>query len=504
MKASERAAEYLHDAIAVRAPAERLPPLRSMATACGVSYPTMQAAVRRLCMKGLLVSRQGSGVVVSGGNSPERKLLGSPQWKWERVAQRLRRLIVTGALPPGQPLSSLKSMRLEFGVGYQTLMRALQSLADEGLLVSHARTYRVTSPVAGEGQGTVVLILRGGPDGEVVFPSPRSQDNFRDMEIACARAGVHLALVTFSVSTDSRHSPTGHHDILSGRARNTTLLGYVVWTSSIPSHVLSDIAGMLVRTGLPIALFDEGEDSGTRGGFGPHCRHFLTAHDSRAGEHMADFLVGLGHTRVLFVSAHDGIIWSEARREGMRRAFGTGARLYRHPVPSPAPPGDDGSVRDLIHFLNHDADPSVRARFASVTQTFVRHEEDLRVFHGNNMSRVRHASVLPHAWAVTEREGITAWAAENDQLALEAMAFLVRRGVRVPQDISVAGFDDSPAGRAEGLTSYSFSGRAYVNAMLNHVLGMQSPVRSRGTVVLDGVVMARNTTARIALHDRKP
>jgi DNA-binding LacI/PurR family transcriptional regulator len=51
------------------------------------------------------------------------------------------------------------------------------------------------------------------------------------------------------------------------------------------------------------------------------------------------------------------------------------------------------------------------------------------------------------------KHGVTAVACIRDRLALEALEYLRGRGSRIPQDISVTGFDDTHQGRYAGLTS---------------------------------------------------
>ncbi len=48
---------------------------------------------------------------------------------------------------------------------------------------------------------------------------------------------------------------------------------------------------------------------------------------------------------------------------------------------------------------------------------------------------------------------VTAVIAASDLLALAAIDVAQERGLRVPQDLSVVGFDDIPAARAAGLTT---------------------------------------------------
>jgi len=117
--------------------------------------------------------------------------------------------------------------------------------------------------------------------------------------------------------------------------------------------------------------------------------------------------------------------------------------------------------------------------------------------------------VLPLLQAAFGEGGATAWVAADDDTALPCLDFLESHGVRVPDDISVAGFDDSLDGFMRGLTTYNYVGPAYVRAMLRHVLSPGSP-ESGGSgncpVELPGVVVPRHTTgpARRSPHSLSP
>ena len=64
-------------------------------------------------------------------------------------------------------------------------------------------------------------------------------------------------------------------------------------------------------------------------------------------------------------------------------------------------------------------------------------------------------------------------------------------GVEVPDDISVAGFDDSIAALMFGLTTYNFNGAGAARAMLSHIL---NPLPVTGVTEIPGAVVERRTT----------
>jgi LacI family transcriptional regulator len=87
----------------------------------------------------------------------------------------------------------------------------------------------------------------------------------------------------------------------------------------------------------------------------------------------------------------------------------------------------------------------------------------------------------------------------NDAIAWPCVTLLRSRGVRVPQDICVAGFDDTLESFLNGLTSYNFNSEGAAQGMLNHILAPpRGPTRGRRQRVAEvpGFVSLRATTGR--------
>lgn len=88
--------------------------------------------------------------------------------------------------------------------------------------------------------------------------------------------------------------------------------------------------------------------------------------------------------------------------------------------------------------------------------------------------------------------GATAWIAANDLCALQVMDWLQEKGVKVPSEVSLAGFDDTAEALRADLTSYRFASDSMARAMIGQILNA-----SRGAAVMrhEGVVVARGSTA---------
>jgi DNA-binding LacI/PurR family transcriptional regulator len=105
--------------------------------------------------------------------------------------------------------------------------------------------------------------------------------------------------------------------------------------------------------------------------------------------------------------------------------------------------------------------------------------------------------LLPALDRLFARARPTALVCATDIEGLVCLDYLENRGLRVPRDVAVVGFDDSIEASMWRLTSYSFGEPALVRAMMMHLLGMgwvRSHRSRTGRTVVPGHVVERETS----------
>ncbi|MFK0007010.1 LacI family DNA-binding transcriptional regulator [Paenarthrobacter sp. NPDC090520] len=162
---------------------------------------------------------------------------------------------------------------------------------------------------------------------------------------------------------------------------------------------------MLARTWVPTVV------AGWRQGV-PAGADLITNDDDLGGAMATNHLLHLGHTRIGHLSGHDGA--SAHRRAGFRRAMETA--------------GADAVVAES----------------------------------GGTSEEDGYASAC---WLLDHHPDTTAIFAANDTMALGAFAALKARGLSVPSDVSVIGYDNSPLAKSRYLDLTSIDNRSDVVGM---------------------------------------
>jgi DNA-binding LacI/PurR family transcriptional regulator len=198
---------------------------------------------------------------------------------------------------------------------------------------------------------------------------------------------------------------------------------------------------MLARTWVPTVV------AGWRKGV-PTGADLITNDDDGGGGVAADHLLALGHTRIGHLSGSDGA--SAHRRAGFRsRILESGLELRLA--------GEAGGT-------------SEEDGYAAACQLLERYPDTTAIF------------------------------AANDTMAVGAFAAIKARGLRVPGDISVVGYDNSPLAKSRYLNITSVDNRSdVVGTDVAHRLlaRIEDPAMKPRRTLIDPVLVVRNTTARV-------
>lgn len=314
-----------------------------------------------------------------------------------QITNELRRRIVTGQYGGGHRLPPERELQEEFGVSRLTVAKALSPLVDDGLL---SRT---------RGRGTFVMaqtpggpiqagqIRRSGAPGTrgnvIKYISPGHSRSFPSMRDDVL-FGLHRVLdqAGYHVSVDFYANLDEHLQCLV-KSEDTQIAGIVLWP--LPHEKTVQAVTKLGEQGVPLVLIDT---------FLPEidCDYVVT--DNIAGAAMmVHHLAGLGHKRISYIGV------DERRTSLVDRMSG----FFRGMVEAGLPISERSVVRVA-------SDTSVSSSNAAL---------------GKALNELLEAPDAP-----------TAVFASHDFLAIAIQGLLRERGLRVPQDLTVVGYDGIEAG----------------------------------------------------------
>lgn len=487
---------------------QRLPTTVDLARRFGVSVSTMSKAVRYLTLQGELEASPRAGIRISRTANTGQPPPDSPpprRRRWQQLCVQVERDLLCGTLCRQGELPPVTELSRRFGVNYRTMRKVLDTLVERGELYPYQRTYRIHSPSSSRPLDTVVLIAASDREGGLRQYSPRTADTMRELETECSRSGVALVTIPWrraAAGLDGAASPDRHLDSFLG---DSPAVGFMVWTAGLDRAGVRRVVAHIAHAGRPAAVLEEDDDlpPQRRSRAQAGSRVYVAADCVSGGALTARYLLSLGHRRIAFISPVHGSSWSQRRLAGVEEAC-TQADLpttvSRHVLPE---------FRFRTQFLTEDT----RQRHAverlldhaaahppltdDITVDTIR---DLRAFVMPAMkSRLLHQKLLPLLDSAS-RSKATAWVCATDEVAIEALTYVRNRGLRVPRDISVMGFDDSFEAFTAGLTSYSFNTASAVRPMLDFLLRPRTsrPSRSATPVTIRGFVNVRTTTGACA------
>lgn len=495
--AQEKALVHLRTAIRQLSDAgqKRLPTVHVLAEEAGVSPLTMLRAVRRLRDQGVVTVSHGRGIRLAEPNPPfpaEPREARPRLSRWAEVRAHIEADIVAGRYSRGAVLPAPKQLRHELGVSHRTLKRALDGLVESGILVPFRRTYRIASIARpASSRDRVLLAAPLEQSGAMHFPNSRSQELFLAIERECSRRNLAVSLVD-----------VGQPDMVRRMRREPSrILGSIVWALGLGQDAVRQFLAPLAVLGPSAALMEVVYPERRQVVASFRQAHlFSIANSPLSGRTVGTFLRALGHRSIVYIAPIFKDSWTRNRLQGLRETFeGDGRRVVAvtrdRLAEDDTPEGIRGRYRQAMDTLQaFTGGPTATPCLGPLHEALQQSPSIL--FHAYSQQFL-YATLTPLFEEALTHADATAWVAHNDVVGLKAMEFLRERGISVPRDISVVGFDNRPEASAAGLTSYDHNGSGLVRAMLDCILGgplWSRTHRSRGDIEVPGSVIERAST----------
>jgi len=446
---------------------KRLPPVRELATRWQVSPTQVQHVLTQARQRGWIVTRDRSGSWPAGA-APAPSLPSRHPNAWT-LAETIRESVRAGYWGSGEKLPSPKMLASQQDVHPTTMRKALQALVADGTLDRQGRTWSVARPRFQRPRQPVLWCIGArDTDGGLRLGSDREWEFWREIQSEAMRNG----LQTLHLAWKGRLPRLAHKPL--GAILST-------WHLENPYPLLS----ALHRAKLPTAIWLENPHLTSHhiSQPSPWLGYHDMAYGKEAGTMLGKHSVVRRHERIAWISPFHGAEWSRNRLAGLRQALPENISL--HPALGPwisewdfqTSVWHEDKIRKGVHWKGmglEDQDPElIRPMVEAI---------------GLNRLFEQFSPALEAALAAD----CTLWIASSDRIALKCLDWLAARGIAVPEDLALIGFDDTREAFRRGLTSFRFDAQAMARAMVRQVL--MPGKQGRGTIHYQGTLVVRAST----------
>ncbi|MBD3421468.1 MAG: GntR family transcriptional regulator [Chitinivibrionales bacterium] len=490
-----------------------LPALHRLASQAGVAPVTMLKAAAFLRERGIITGGQGRRYrvaahgkeriarvmhVLETGEAGFGPLHAMAAW---HVGQAIERDIDAGVYDSAAPLPLLKELIARYDTSYYTLRKALTDLVSRGRLVRHKSGYAVAkSSVAHSGISITFLVLGHEKAGGLMLP-PLAHQFLGALEAECSRSRLDLITVGYLV-----YRGTKKFELWSPRegiidfADLDTSIGHILFVTALDPS-LGALLKWLASAKRPIAVIDiAGSERLPETLHGANAMINSNVIGPEPGRGVGEYLISCGHRCIAWISPFHAAGWSHARLEGLQslcRARGIGISSFVHEFPAEMNMFYEekalqmaryADLRKAFQIWRKKADPGA----AGALDALFSYDIPRRI-----LPRWRWRTLLDELFehALADRR-CTAWVCANDDVAVAALDFCTKRGVKVPGRISIVGFDGTVEALQHGITSYNFDMCAHARLALNFVLGRRTAAADESMSRVPGLIIERSSTAR--------
>lgn len=448
----------------------RLPSIRALAATWSVSPRTVQLAVGLAVQQGLLETRPGSGIWAKG--RLPKLAPPAPKLNAARLAQQLADEIQSGKHESNHPLPSPKDLAKRTNAHPATIRKALGLLEAQDLAQRQGRIWKVKIPHGTTRTSTPVVLCIGAadPNGNLHIESDREWDFWREIQLEALRCGLEPRLLAW----DESPLPLDHR-----------CLGAIVSNWHMPT--CDPILDELLRARLPTSVWTATEEAlpGKRYQDVRGMWFHNLAHGREVGKIMGEYVSGLSHRKIAWISPFHGSLWSPNRLEGLKSSLRPGIEVVQ-----------------AVHHWASEWDLQVEIAWAPETLRRVdldgldafQDPDALRRPLAEELTRLRSLEIFGPALEHALESGATLWVAGSDLIARWSLHWLQSRGIRVPRDLALVGFDDTRDASRLNLSSLRFDVQNMARAMIRQVLSSRQ--EHKRVTRYAGFVVERESTRR--------
>lgn len=380
---------------------------------------------------------------------------------YQQIFLALQQQILQGEIPEGRKIPTEKELMQQYSTSRITASRAVRELENMGYVKRIKAKGTFVNSRSQWRTDNEAPITSGKPFVSIVFPAPVSKvalnmEVVYGVELACRKKGFNLSVTSLDIEALDNSVPLAKEKDLIGEVIDSGALGAIILPYSTQSS--PEMYNRMHIHAFPFVLID-------RMVFGVESS-FVASNNVKGFYSIVEYLILRGHKNIAFLS---GNTYESSSRSDRFSGYLQAMNYYRLPVK------DDYIIHNLVPFDYNRV----------FYDQMIAGNESLRKSTSQTLERLLNLPVPPTALAMT-----------NDYLALYTMNIAKDMGIRIPEDLSITGFDNLPISslfRPKLTTisqNFSEMGQSAVK-LLDRLI--KDPQRKPETIMLDTEVIEGNS-----------
>jgi DNA-binding GntR family transcriptional regulator len=477
---------------------DQLPSLAEIGRSSSISRMTVWKAAQRLQEKGVIWGERGRRLVY--GRQPSTEIPDSKpaDLPWKQIRNELGRKILNGHYGYGGTLPLNKELCFDFHTNAATMRKALQSLADAGIITPKGRRYGMLAAARRKSFRRLILfyyLKRGRPDQNII-QGKHAEDFVREIDTLASSAAMVVERIRYEQAETHYvliNAKSGEHDTDIPIADD--IAGYVV-INSTPDKQIAPLLPLLRFAKKPVAIYDEyGMSPESIALLPAKARIFSMAGSNHAGMAVGKFLLNAGHRHIAYLSPFHFYDWSQKRLDGLRTIMETAGchDSVAACVDEARLDNREFALRSIS--LEKDFSPVLPAMDKSIKAALKKKRANMhRISSAEFGITAGHWSrTLPLLKKTLNNPDVTAVVCSNDAIAIAVKEMLGLAGFADKRNIVIVGFDDSLEALRAGISSYNFNIGAIARSLFSAITESQfaRKVWKKKYVEIEGFVVDR-------------